>query len=307
MVPSDEPPPEGRLTSSDGCYAFLVKRPKRLFTLAMMTTVAGVAACAAVLGIDERKPDLETPAETGAPDVNDVDAADAGSDAADLDAIVFDAPIIPGAVCIEASCEAAGGTCVDSVCQFECGKKGCKNAVFNCPPDSDCQIFCAEADECEGVRCIGGKSCSIECNAANTCKNAGCTSPSCTFHCKQTDTCKTGVSCDGGACSIDCEGTNSCDEVNFTASNSCSIRCLGDTTCEGGDKRASCGATPDASIYCAPKKNACKDIIPYCRGGQRCEIRCDSKEGCNRGVCCEAGVDCIIDSGTTPTQNNKCN
>jgi len=281
-----------------------VKRPTRLFTLAMFSA-ASAAACAAVLGIDDRKLDPQLDATPDGP--NDTDAPGNPDDANDasMDIVVFDVPVIPDATCGLAACTDAGGQCINNACQFKC-EKGCKNAAFDCPPDSDCQIVCAKQDDCEAVRCRGGKSCAFECNATVTCKKVACSSPSCAIHCKQVDSCKEAVFCDGGVCSIDCEGVQSCDEIDFNGSNACSIRCLAASSCEGGGKRASCGATPDASIYCAKEKDACKDIVPWCRGGQRCDIRCDSKEGCNTGVCCEAGVSCTTDSGTTSVTNKKC-
>lgn len=172
--------------------------------------VVGPAACATVLGIEDR---FAEPTEAGATDgsVTDGRLTDASAEtAADVKSVIDAAPEAdapPPKVC-NADCTTFGGTCDGQQrCVKTCAAEACKATELMCPPEHDCVLNCSSTGECNDTSCIGGRSCTINCATAH-CKDTHCGSPSCTFICTGTDSCATDnskpVSCDGSDCRFEC-------------------------------------------------------------------------------------------------------
>lgn len=252
--------------------------------------VGSVAACAAVLGIEDR---VAEPNEGGvATDANVEDTttpSDAGADAADVEL-----PFIDGAICETVACEAAGGKCVDKLCQFDCSE-GCDDRDIVCPPGNDCLISCTKKNGCNQTSCSGVRSCQIVCSVDGSCTNVKCSANACAFTCNGPDnTCAGGVACDASDCRFDCSGKHSCDDgVSANGSANCAIHCTGMDGCSGD---LSCGGNT-SQITCGSK--SCSGGVPQCtpKGGQSCVI--DSTAGDNTKFCCDAG------GGGTCTLNVK--
>jgi hypothetical protein len=257
-----------------------------LFILAALA----VAACGAILGIEDRFPDRS-------------DASDADSSSSQVDGALetgesdggVDAPIIPDAACDPAACATIGGTC-NGACVVQC-TKNCDGVVIACPDGLDCQIVCS-GDGCLGTRCTGGRSCTFECGQA-TCAGISCQSAACHMNCKGIDSCKTGVlSCDAGSCSIDCAGSHSCEQgISARGEQTCAITCTGESSCGAGGGLPSFSCTAlEASVLCGSAKDTCKDGIPTCSGAA-CEITCLPTDSCEDGYCCDAGTCSFIGDG----------
>lgn len=122
-----------------------MNRRTRLFTLSMVSGLSA-AACAAIIGIDDRSvgPAAEGGAEAEPGGDAGADAVAPIDDGGVLDAS-FDVGIIPDASCNPETCNndvAFGAGCVNGACQITCaGKDSCKEEEIKCPGDTDCQIL----------------------------------------------------------------------------------------------------------------------------------------------------------------------
>ena len=103
--------------------------------------VMAAAACAAVLGIDDRELIGPTTGSEAGDAPNGETSADGpvtivdGGDGSSAEGSLADAA---GKVCDPAGCGDAGGACASGSCAFACGA-GCKNQVIACPPGNDRQ------------------------------------------------------------------------------------------------------------------------------------------------------------------------
>lgn len=276
-------------------------RPRRYGRVARPLVLSlfaiGVAACAAILGIDDREP-VEGAQSNEAGDAPS--AIDSATDGATEDGSIVDGGADvrdPTKQCNAATCGDAGGTCMNGSCALSCAGN-CANKTFKCPDDTDCTIGCQAKDSCSAIKCVGGRSCTLDCAGAPSCKGGvSCTSERCEFRCVGGDACLDGVTCDASTCGIRCSGTNSCNGgVEANATESCSIACTGVPSCKSSvDLRCN---SPDASIFCGLGMDVCKDGKPACFS-DKCTIDCRDKSACSRGYCCDAGA-CVvsIEAGT---------
>jgi hypothetical protein len=264
-----------------------------------------VAACASLLGIDDRGLIGESgdaaggdgALAEGSTGANDGPTTDASVDSPvnDLDATSACDPGLCGA--IQGSCGAGG------VCTIACTSASCPmGKIVQCPPGHDCRIECASG-ACDKVRCTGGRSCTIDCSANMSCHNGvACQAQDrCELICTgATDSCGGGggslpVECEAGVCLINCGGPASCaGGVAVSATSYCGIDCTGVTSCAAMSKPLSCGQSPDASIFCGPAMNTCQKAKPSCFGAY-CEIDCLNTMSCLQNYCCEAGT-CVVDA-----------
>jgi hypothetical protein len=298
-----------------------VKRPRRLFTLAMFST--GVVACAAILDINERR--IESESDGDAEAGRDVASPDADDAAPPKNDSALDSPIIIDASCSLEACKDAGGVaCVEGKgCFFDCDAgTSCLNKVVKCPANEDCRIHCG-FDACEGMTCSGGRSCTFDCVGVKGCeKNVTCLSDSCRFRCSGEGSCKENISCSSAdTCTFDCLAKDACkttppickaavcnaacvgfdaceDGLNFNPTQGCSVYCEGTDACEKG--AINCGAALDASIVCADFAATCKATVPTCDGGY-CKIRCLHVDGCPT-YCCAAKT-CDVDAARSGVQD----
>ncbi|MBS2019400.1 MAG: hypothetical protein JST00_41440 [Deltaproteobacteria bacterium] len=261
---------------------------KRIGSALVVVASISVAACAALLGIDERSPLEDTEASTP-----DGSVKDGGTEETSPVDGAFEVSTITDASCDAVSCGAAGGSCVSGACQIHCNAS-CNTRPVDCPPDTDCQVIC-EAGTCTDTTCAGGRSCTLEC-AKDSCLGSKCTSERCTFRCGESACgnaqCEAGVSC-----LFDCFGATSCDEapgIGGNAGSTCDIRCSGAKACGGGGGGDPPNATlrcvaPDSGITCTAVSESCKDSVLYCKG-EKCAIDCQGNSSCEDGYCCEAGI-----------------
>ena len=249
------------------------------------SAVMAAAACAAVLGIDDRELIGPTSgAEAGDSPIDqatDTPAMDAGVDGS-VDAGV-DAS---GKTCAKATCEDAGGACSSNTCTFACTGASCSMKTVVCPEGNDCALNCSSGGSCDTVKCRGGLSCTLLCALDGTCKNVSCESQRCDFECLA-DTCKASpISCDASVCVANCAGAKSCDKgVDFRASDLCDIKCSGTPSC-GGTVRC---IAPTAMIDCT--NGGCTAGKPTCFPGATgsCSISC-ADTSCGAGYCCDSGT-----------------
>jgi len=180
-------------------------------------------ACAQILGLEDRVLDPRT---------------DAAGDAAAGDARATDAPAngdAPSGGDAQGTCPGECTSCLDGVCQIDCGAGECTDGV-TCPPGLPCRVNCVGSQACEkGV---------VDCSEAAQCD----------IVCDGTDACDYGVICGGTQCSVRCTGSAACEDKGVLCNAaSCSIVCDGDRTCyhqvccNGGD----CGEA------CAPLNGGC--------------------------------------------------
>lgn len=285
-------------------------RPRRYARVARSLVLSlfamGVAACAAILGIDDREPVEGAGQSDGGDGSIDGASIDGGADAAGDGAIGdggVDAPD-PTKKCADAACADAGGTCLNGSCALACAS--CNGRTFTCPPDTDCTIGCSGTDSCDSVKCVGGRSCTLDCTGVASCKGGvSCESERCDLLCKgPKDACKDGVvRCDAGVCNVVCSGLTSCNRgVQASASAYCGIACTGLESCNGAMADLRC-AGPDASIFCGAGKDICKDNKPSCFA-DFCAISCNEPSKCDsKDYCCEAGT-CAVDAAQVG--NNVC-
>jgi len=280
-------------------------RPRRFARVARLMALSlvaiGVAACAAILGIDDREP------VDGAPQNNEGGDAPIATDGAADGAIADAASDVkdPTKVCADAACGDAGGTCINGSCALSCGA-GCNGKTFTCPPDTDCTIGCTATDSCDAVKCVGGRSCTFDCGGVASCKGGvSCASERCEFRCRATaDACKDGVvTCDASVCNILCSGPTSCNKgAQANAGTYCGIACTGVESCKGAAANLTCIA-PDASIFCGQGKDICAENKPSCFGDY-CVIACKEPAKCTgKNYCCDS-VTCAFDAA--PFGENDC-
>ena len=281
-------------------------RIARSFRFAMLAPGAmGVAACAAILGIDDRGPigSGDGDAALGDGSLTDSPTGDGGG-STDGDGRSTDGPTADAnPQCDPVACSNVGGTCTASnVCKIACTTTTCpNNFTFNCPSENDCLLACPVGG-CDKIRCVGGRSCTIDCSASTSCHNgASCQSGRCEILCTgPVDSCGGGggadpVLCEAGVCLVTCSGPNSCTAgVVASATTYCAISCTGDPSCSEVGAAVTCGTTPDASIFCGPGPKTCEHGKPSCSGAH-CSIQCLGPDSCQDGYCCEA-TNCVVDA-----------
>jgi hypothetical protein len=267
--------------------------------------VMAIAACASLLGIDDREligESADAAAVEGS--VGDGSADSPTTTDGSVDARINDGDA--NVACDPGLCGAVNGSCGgDGVCGITCTAASCPiGSVLRCPPGHDCRIACA-GGACEKARCIGGRSCIIDCSAAMSCHNGvACQADDrCELICTGTmDSCGGGggslpVECEAGVCVVNCGGPSACaGGVAASATSYCGITCTGATSCAAMGKPLSCGSSPDASIFCGTAANTCQKAKPSCFGAY-CEIDCLNAGSCAQNYCCEAGT-CIVDAST---------
>jgi hypothetical protein len=268
------------------------------FALALGTVMAA-AACAAVLGIDDR--DLigsTTGSEAGDAPNGDGPAIDGRVDDGGLDSsLLVDGDAARS--CNPTACGAVnGGACSpDGTCVVTCSMATCPaSSTLACPAGHDCVVKCG-TKACDKLRCTGGNSCTIDCSVDMSCHNGvACQSGRCDFICTgATDSCGGGggslpVECEASICQVNCGGPGSCTGgVNAEATSYCGISCTGATSCSTDGDKLNCNHSPDASIVCGTAMNTCQSSKPYCFGGN-CSIACLAAGSCGKNYCCEAGV-----------------
>lgn len=254
-----------------------------------------VAACAAILGIEDRLP-LSSVGGDGGEGGGGEGSVDGGSDSPITDA-PLDIPTIPDAECTTATCAAVGGSCVGGACQLTCD--ACAGTTVTCPPNTDCQLLCGETN-CDNTTCAGGHSCTFECTVAKGCKGVRCEGERCAVRCPADDTCAN-AECDASvSCRFECSGKSACDKepgIGGSAGETCEILCTGPSSCGGGGGGNPPTATircnaPDSGIVCGNAADTCKDSVIYC-SGQKCTIDCQGATSCEDGYCCDAGTTCV--------------
>lgn len=275
-------------------------------TIVLAVFAIGVAACAAVLGIDDREPVEDGVQSEGGTTDGNVDGGGMAEGATDalLDDGGADAPD-PSKQCVPAACSAAGGSCINGSCALACGA-ACNGKTFVCPPDNDCTVGCTTMDSCNAVKCVGGRSCTLDCSGIGSCKmGVACESERCNILCKgPKDACRDGVvTCDASVCNVVCSGPDSCNKgAAGTGSTYCGVTCTGVPSCSGAMASLRCNA-PDASIFCGVGKDICKDNKLFC-DGDFCVIACNEPAKCaGKDYCCDSTT-CAFDAA--PLGNNDC-
>lgn len=276
--------------------------------VALSVAALGVAACAAILGIDERTAIDGAGDEAGGSADAPSGTGDGGPDGRSDGTVELDAAAdAPPAKCDPGTCATAGGICdATETCVVACAT-GCNGKVVNCPPGAACKVQCNAANACAGVKCVGGRSCTLECSGPASCKQGvACESERCDIRCTGSpDSCRDGtpITCDASVCIVDCAGSSSCNEgITANATAYCGITCSGSPSCNKMASAISCGASPDASIVCANAMDTCKDGKPTCQGGAFCSVECRHPTSCSNGYCCEAGT-C---TGNVGARKNVC-
>jgi hypothetical protein len=277
--------------------------------LALSLVAMAAAACAAVLGIEDRELIGTGADEAGGPEGGGRDGPSAdGPDGSSRDGDAArdgDAPLI---TCDPATCTGGGRSCNQGVCIIECEAGSCTSTTpLACPTGTDCKVNCA-AGACDKVRCVGGRSCTIDCSVAMSCKNgASCESERCQIDCTSTNACSGAggareVECDASVCLVNCGGMGSCNAgVAAHGTTYCGVKCTGASSCATMDTVVSCGTSPDASILCGAASKTCEKAKPTCFGAY-CSIECIANDSCTQNYCCDGGT-CVVDSGTQQRSN----
>jgi hypothetical protein len=165
---------------------------------------------------------------------------DASADAGPTDAEAIDSPTTIDAmpaICLAATCIAAGGSCMNDRCVIDRDNSG----SVTCPAGMPCTVICDAQDACKnGVSCGGATSCIVLCTEAAACQDKGVdcgTAQSCDVTCRGPSACQHGdsgasVECRASTCSVTCDGSGACQD-GIAAQGTCDSHCCNDA-CEGG-------------------------------------------------------------------------
>jgi hypothetical protein len=115
-------------------------------------------------------------------------------------------------VCTVAPCSAAGGSCVDGVCEITANDE----SIAQCPAGMPCRLVCSGYRFCrDGARCGAATWCDVACVGYRACQF--------------------GVECAGTECFVMCNGEEACESgITVIGGGTCASHCCGIEACSGG-------------------------------------------------------------------------
>jgi hypothetical protein len=162
-------------------------------------------------------------------------------------AVATDGPGDADTGCVEAACQARGGTCVaGDVCEIDATSA---TTSVMCPSDMKCRVLCG-ADECkDGILCADATECDVRCVGDAACANGGvdCQFANvCLVHCVGSNACQHGpgpadaIHCRAATCTVTCDGASACQDgidtdLTGCTSHCCNGACQGGTACANAD------------------------------------------------------------------------
>ncbi len=203
----------------------------------------------------------------------DADQADAGE--------VLDVPGDAGVTECDLACAAAGGTCVDQRCRFDCsGDQDCHEPI-DCPDGFPCTVACGQ-ESCGDITCPSDSECIVQCMGESSCSGqVECHGPDCQVYCDGADSCRVGISGGASRFLVACSGFEACGEIDC-GGNDCGIACSGVGSCFGDVSTSA----PTGKVQCIGD-GSCKGDVSC--NASKCDVRCMGDMSCQGAVYCNAG------------------